>query len=284
MIILAVYNKFWGEVISMDILKRIKFEYDGIKGNINKYSGDDYIANLLDELGKSINSEDKEEIIYLLSKVNDWYSKNQGNIQSNSYVFNKEQHLQNQSTLMNFYKELKEVNSNITNTVKKEDYRENMSELTKKETEIKKPKIFIGSSKENLEVAYDLQVALEYSAEPTVWTQGIFKLSSSTIDDLYDKLKKMDAAIFIFTPDDIAKIRTETVSVVRDNVIFELGLTIGMFGKQKVFYIIPNGLDIHLPSDLIGITPGYYDANRSDKNLRAALGPVVADILKQLKE
>ena len=170
------------------------------------------------------------------------------------------------------------------NVIKMEDYSENMSELTKRENETKKPKIFIGSSSEDLDVAYALQEALEYGAEPTVWSQGIFKLSSNTIDDLYDNIKEMDAAIFIFTPDDIAEIRTETVSVVRDNVVFELGLTIGMFGKRKVFYIIPKGLDFHLPSDLTGITPGYYDANRSDNNLMAALGPVVTKILKQLKE
>ncbi|MCS4517291.1 hypothetical protein JTS93_19305 [Clostridium botulinum] len=34
---------------------------------------------------------------------------------------------------------------------------------------------------------------------------------------------------------------------------------------------------------MAGITPGDYDANRSDDNLVAALGPVVTKIMKQLK-
>jgi len=44
-----------------------------------------------------------------------------------------------------------------------------------------KPNIFIGSSKESLEVAYSLQENLEPFAEVTVWTQGIFELSKFTI-------------------------------------------------------------------------------------------------------
>ncbi|QGT42098.1 hypothetical protein GJ703_00275 [Clostridium botulinum] len=171
--------------------------------------------------------------------------------------------------------------SKENNVINMEDYSDIMIGEVKKE--IKKPKIFIGSSKEHLDVAYSLQEALEYSAEPTVWTQGIFKLSSNTLDDLYNNIKGMDAGIFIFTPDDISDIRENSVSVVRDNVIFELGLAIGILGKQNVFYIIPRGCDFHIPSDLAGITPGDYDANRSDDNLVAALGPVVTKIMKQLK-
>jgi len=181
-------------------------------------------------------------------------------------------------------KDKPDIFSKVNNVIYMEDYSEVMIEQTKKENEIKKPKIFIGSSREDLDVAYSLQEALEYNAEPTVWSQGIFKLSSNTSDDLFDSIKGMDAAVFIFTPADIAKIREETVSVVRDNVVFELGLAIGMLEKRNVFYIIPRGYDFHLPSDLTGITPGYYDANRSDNNLLAALGPVVTKILKQLKE
>ena len=179
-------------------------------------------------------------------------------------------------------KDTPDIFSKENNIINMEDYSETMIGEVKKD--MKKTKIFIGSSKEHLDVAYSLQEALEYHAEPTVWTQGIFKLSSNTLDDLYNNIKEMDAAIFIFTPDDIAEIRDETVSVVRDNVTFELGLAIGILGKRNVFYIIPRGCDFHIPSDLAGITPGDYDADRSDGNLLAALGPVVSKIMKQLKD
>jgi len=47
-----------------------------------------------------------------------------------------------------------------------------------------KPRIFIGSSSEKLEIAYAIQQNIEHDAQPTVWTQGIFQLSNSTLDSL----------------------------------------------------------------------------------------------------
>jgi len=46
--------------------------------------------------------------------LNDWYKKNQSKIQSNQYVNDKRLHLENQASLINFYKEIE--NSDIKNS------------------------------------------------------------------------------------------------------------------------------------------------------------------------
>ncbi|WP_284460861.1 nucleotide-binding protein, partial [Chryseobacterium sp.] len=137
-----------------------------------------------------------------------------------------------------------------------------------------KPNIFIGSSVESLGIAYNVQQLLEHDCDPTVWTQGIFNLSNTGIESLIKALNNFDYAIFIFKPDDISNIKRENYNVIRDNVIFELGLFIGKLGRENVFFVVPKDTEnLHLPSDLNGINHGTYDPNRSDGNTLAALGP-----------
>src|SRR5688572_24558739 len=102
-----------------------------------------------------------------------------------------------------------------------------------------KPRIFIGSSTEALDIAYAIQENLHDDAVTTVWTQGIFELSSTTLDDLLKALQNFDFGIFVFKPDDITKIRNKNASTVRDNVVFELGLFIGRLGRERVYFVLP---------------------------------------------
>ncbi|NOT94502.1 nucleotide-binding protein [Ferruginibacter sp.] len=147
-----------------------------------------------------------------------------------------------------------------------------------------KPKLFIGSSSEALEVANAIQENLNYDAEVTVWNQGIFKLSSTSLTDLIAAVSKSDFAIFVFNPDDISIIREQNYATVRDNIIFELGLFIGKLGQNNVFYVIPEKETMHLPTDLLGVNPGVYNSKRTDKNLLAALGPFCNQVRIHLKE
>ena len=147
-----------------------------------------------------------------------------------------------------------------------------------------KPRIFIGSSTEALDIAYTIQENLEYDSNPTVWTQGIFELSGNSLDDLIKALDNFDFGIFVFKPDDITEMRNKKLNTVRDNVIFELGLFIGKLGKKRVFFVLPDSTkDFHLPTDLIGVTPGKYNDSREDGNLKAALGPFCNQVRKKLK-
>jgi len=148
-----------------------------------------------------------------------------------------------------------------------------------------KPKMFIASSVEHLDLAYAAQEALEHDVEPTVWTQGVFTLSKTAMASLIDVLDESDFGTFILAPDDITAISDKTKQTVRDKLIFELGLFIGRLGSDRCFLVVPRGVeDLHLPTDLLGLTPATYEPDRQDGNIVAALGPACNRIRKAVQK
>jgi hypothetical protein len=142
-----------------------------------------------------------------------------------------------------------------------------------------KDSLFIGSCSEDLNVAYAIQRNLDPNFEVTVWTQGIFQLSQFTMESILDALDTSDFGVFVFAPNDITKMREAEYQTVRDNVLFELGLFIGRLGRERSFIILPRSIEnFHLPTDLLGLTPGTYEPNRQDGRLAAALGPACQQI------
>ncbi len=147
-----------------------------------------------------------------------------------------------------------------------------------------KPRMFIASSSENLDVAYAIQENLEHDAETTVWSQGVFEPSQYTLDSLINVLDEFDFATFVFSPDDITRIRGEEHKTTRDNIIFELGLFISRLRVERCFIVVPSGIsDFHFPTDILGLTPVKYEPDRQDKNLNAALGPACNKIRKSFE-
>lgn len=148
-----------------------------------------------------------------------------------------------------------------------------------------KSRIFVASSAEHVELAHAAQEELEHDAEVTVWSQGVFSLSRTAMASLIDQLNETDFAIFILAPSDVATVRESSVNVVRDNVIFELGLFAGRIGPNRCYLIVPRGNEeLHLPTDLLGLTPALYEPDRQDKNMVAALGPACSRIRRSMNQ
>jgi hypothetical protein len=148
-----------------------------------------------------------------------------------------------------------------------------------------KPRLFVASSAEQLELAYAVQEGLEHDAETTVWSQGVFKLSKTALASLIDKLDEIDFGVFLLAPGDVTQLRDSNFATVRDNVIFELGLFVGRLGAEKCFLVAPMGVeDLRFPTDLLGLTPAFFDANRQDGNMVAAVGPACNRIRKIMKQ
>ena len=136
-----------------------------------------------------------------------------------------------------------------------------------------KPRVFVGSSKEQLSLAYAIQDCLASDADVQVWTQGVFEISKSALESLLAVLDRMDYGIFIFAADDLVTIRGKKMQAARDNVVFELGLFIGRLGRGHGFIVAPEGHNLRVPSDLLGTTPALYDPIRVKTETAAALGP-----------
>lgn len=147
-----------------------------------------------------------------------------------------------------------------------------------------KPSLFIGSSKEGLDVARAIEVNLQHDAEVTLWNGGVFGLNVGTLEGLVNALDRFDFAILVITPDDVVVSRDVTSQAPRDNVMFELGLFMGRLGRGRTFAVCSNSPDMKLPTDLAGVTLAQFDASRSDRNLIAALSPACTMIRQSIRD
>ena len=125
------------------------------------------------------------------------------------------------------------------------------------------PRIFIGSSDEAYKksLPQTLQIELSNWSYPKTW-KTIFNIGETTIESLVNKLPDFDAYVFILTGDDLYTTRNKTYVSARDNILFEMGLAIGLKGRENTFIInqkIENGpTEIKLPSDILGTTYGEF--------------------------
>jgi hypothetical protein len=96
-------------------------------------------------------------------------------------------------------------------------------------------KVFLASSTEALEELHEVANWLEeLGHEPVPWDlPSLFLPGDNTFFRLIEISKQIDAAVFIFSEDDIVWYRTDTVPQPRDNVLIEYGLFAGVLGQNR---------------------------------------------------
>jgi steroid delta-isomerase-like uncharacterized protein len=145
-----------------------------------------------------------------------------------------------------------------------------------------RPRVFIASSVEGLPIAEAIAVDLQYFAEVTIWSEGVFHLSEGSLAALEEVANESDFAIAVLTADDLVTRRGQVHPVARDNVIFELGFFMGRLGTERTFMVYSRTNSPTLPSDLSGVTVATF-AERADGNVEAAVGPASTQIREAMQ-
>lgn len=150
----------------------------------------------------------------------------------------------------------------------------------------RRPRIFIGSSRETLPIARAVEINVHYDCEPMLWP-NIFELSKNTSDAFFENLKNFDYAIFVLGPDDFVTYRDQELPAPRDNIIYEIGLFTGSLGPKRTFIIGP-GLDkLKKPTDWDGLTLGSFEPlpdNYDQTEIRSRVSPICSQILLQMTQ
>jgi predicted nucleotide-binding protein len=116
-----------------------------------------------------------------------------------------------------------------------------------------KPKVFIGSSTEGLQIAEVVHAYFNERIEATHWKGDIFLPGEFPLETLEEQLRHHSFAILVATPDDELIKRGESFQTMRDNILFEYGLFTGFLGRKRTFLLKPQEGEISIPSDVLGI-------------------------------
>ncbi|MEO6733652.1 MAG: TIR domain-containing protein [Ferruginibacter sp.] len=136
---------------------------------------------------------------------------------------------------------------------------------------ITKPKVFIASSSSALNYTTAVKDHIQDKCEIHVWADVPDYPAKTITDWLVMITERYDFGVFIFSNDDKAKIDKKHYAVVRDNVLFELGLFVGQLGWERCSILRPKINNFHLPYDLEGILQQRFEVPKADEEIKSAL-------------
>lgn len=148
-----------------------------------------------------------------------------------------------------------------------------------------RPRVFIGSSTEQLRVSEELKRYLSkyIKCDVVLWTEA-FKLSEAIMEAAQRWVEEVDFAVLVLGPDDLTVSRKRQYMSTRDNVMLELGLFLGGIGRKRTFFLYDRDVSrLKIPSDLAGVTAAVYSA-KAEKSERDSLASVARKIADQINE
>jgi hypothetical protein len=147
------------------------------------------------------------------------------------------------------------------------------------------PRIFIGSSTQNLSVARAMaDCFLARNFRPLVWDEGLFHQGESTFDGLLRNSKEVEFGIFIWGASDVTITAGQSIPAARDNVVFETGLFLGALGRERTFMVVDKSSSVKIPSDFAGITRAYYDGSAIGTYDIPAISPACNVIERSIRQ
>lgn len=143
----------------------------------------------------------------------------------------------------------------------------------------REPKVFVSSSMSGLPVGRSFQLALEEQRDVrTIFWRQAFGPSVSNLENLEKIFASVDFAIFLFTPDDFRVKDGTSQTVPRDNIIFEVGMSVGRLGIARTFMLAPHDFAVSIPTDLAGLSLVTYSQNDVLSELEQAMGVAATKI------
>jgi predicted nucleotide-binding protein len=145
------------------------------------------------------------------------------------------------------------------------------------------PRIFMISSTEGLPIAEEIRAMLagQGFTDTVLWSDDeVFPPGAYPLENLKREVALADFGIALAHPDDIRRSRGREAAVPRDNVVFELGWFMSVLDRHRTILLVPEPIDLELPSDFKGLTPLSYSEPNDRVPAQTSLAPVVHKLAK----
>jgi hypothetical protein len=156
--------------------------------------------------------------------------------------------------------------------------------------QISKPTLFIGSSSESKALMREIQTIMSEHCDVKPWDKDIFHVGGTTLESLRREVLLSDFALLILYPDDQIIKRDEGGYTTRDNILFELGLFMGVLGPKRAFWLLVTdkrggmSKEVLIPSDIEPLTRlniQWLDENTFEPDLQIICDAIKAAIERE---